>query len=61
MKLTQAMSEAEIEREAALDRSHRLLEIASMPTHGGVRADNWLLEESIRNLMVGSHSGRIGL
>lgn len=60
MQPTPEMIQAEREREGALDKAHLLLDIAKQPTCNGFRADEWRVDEAIRNLMIGSHAGRIG-
>jgi hypothetical protein len=59
--ITNEMRVAEIERLRCLDMSHVLLDAAKGPTCNDLGPDEYLLEESIRNLMIGSHAGRIGL
>lgn len=53
------MAEAEAEREDCLDWAHKLVEWArNAPTE---RSYHETVDMAVRNLMVGSHIGRIGI
>jgi hypothetical protein len=59
MKPTQEMLDAERIRRNALENSRILLEDSKGPTCTGDH-DEYLLQQSIYDLMIGSHAGRIG-
>lgn len=57
MKRTDAMVAAEVERTDCLAMSETFLHISSRPET--INAEGYL-RESIKLLMIGSHSGRVG-
>lgn len=59
MERTNAMVEAEIERLDLLHSADVLLGVASKLDLNAISRDQFL-DESIKCLMIGSHSGRVG-